>query len=66
MLQLCVARCRWGEQWAMSMQTTMTAVRICRCRSTAPACPILSLFIALTGDSALEQQMQNTLHGEKL
>jgi hypothetical protein len=35
----------------MSMQTTTTAVRICRCGSTAPACPILSLFIALAGDS---------------
>lgn len=35
----------------MSTQTTMTAVRVCRCESTAPTCPILSLFIALTGDS---------------
>lgn len=32
------------------MQTIMMAVGICRCKSTASVCPILSLFIALTGD----------------
>jgi hypothetical protein len=48
----------------MQMQTTMTAVRVCRCESTAPACPILFLFIALTGDSSFDEQIQNTLHSQ--
>jgi len=54
------------QMGAMSMQTTMTvtAVRVCRCESTAPACPILFLFIALTGSSSFNEQIQNTLHSQ--
>lgn len=49
MLQRVSGWVQTGGLWTRSMQTTMTAVRLCRCESTAPVCPILSLFIALPG-----------------